>query len=248
LELGGSINKIKEGNYDLICPLGTLPAKTIISQISDKPVIFSMVLNPWENGLLDAAAQAHSTNFTGVVLDVGLEEQFKFLKEVLPQEVNIGIIYGPITAKSVEGSFSRQKELGIKIIPLKVKVATDVPRVLEEINPERIDMLWLVPDWEIYTANTLKYLVGYSFEKKIPLMSFSVPLVKLGAIFGYVHDFPGLGRQAAGLVIRILKGELPKNIALVYPEKINYVLNLKSMRYFKKELSREALLKFQETF
>jgi ABC-type uncharacterized transport system substrate-binding protein len=243
----GLIPKIKNGNYDLICPLGTQAAKIIISEFSDKPIVFSMLLDPWGSGVLNAG-KSDRTNVTGVVFDIGLVRQFKFLKEVLPQIVNVGIIFGPRSAGIVEQSLHDINELGIKIIPLEVKSNTDVLRVLSENSSKQIDVFWSVPDWEIYNSNTLRYLLSYSFEKKIPLMSFSVPLVKIGALLGYVHDYPDLGRQTADLAVRIFKGEQPGNIPVVYPENIGYVVNLKSARYFKIDISKESLMKFQERF
>lgn len=243
------INKIKSGHYDLVCPLGTQAAKKVIADIPDKPIVFSMLLDPWGSGLLSTGQQEQAKpNVTGVVLDIGLTRQFKFLKEVFPKMVNVGIIFGPKSAGIVNKSLLDLKELGIKIIPLAVKSTTDVPKVLSDNSSQQIDILWSVPDWEIYTSNTLRYLLRYSFEKKIPLMSFSASMVRLGALLGYVHDYSDLGIQTAGLAVRIFKGEQPRDIPVVYPENIGYIVNLKTVRYFKIDISQEALMKFQERF
>lgn len=49
------VSKIQAKKYKVICALGTSPFKKIKDAVKDTPLVFSMVLNPVESGLVSGA-------------------------------------------------------------------------------------------------------------------------------------------------------------------------------------------------
>ncbi len=208
---------------DLIFTIGTGAGIFAKNNFNDSPVIFSMVLNPADSGLINSLGD-HGNNLTGVALDISPEAQFRKLKEMLPNLKRIGVIYDSrekVWIKSVEDAASK---LGLSLAALPIGSEADIPAKLDEVARDA-DCLWAQTDPRIYNAQTSQYILLSLIRNKIPLMAFSSQYVKAGALFSLECDYNDIGRESAQVAIKVLKGQGAGSIPVSFPRKLRLTVN-----------------------
>jgi len=225
LEDGERISRnIRENNPELILSLGTEATKVLKENIKDIPVVFSVVLDPVGNGFVEKLERS-GTNLAGVALDVPVKIQFETLVSVLSDTQKIGVVYDPQkTGKVVEEADLVARRMGLELIRVPVSSRNDVPQAIESLRG-RIDALWAPLDNTVYTPQSTQFILLFTLRNKIPFMAFSDKFVKAGAIMGMRSDYRNQGEEAAHLVIKILNGEAPSHMSVVFSEELFVFLN-----------------------
>jgi len=77
-----------------------------------------------------------------------------------------------------------------------------------------------------------KRVVELARERKIPIVSALRSFAEEGGLLAYGANVPGLFRQAAGYVDRILKGEKPGDLPVQAPTQYELVINLRTAKAF----------------
>jgi putative tryptophan/tyrosine transport system substrate-binding protein len=73
-------------------------------------------------------------------------------------------------------------------------------------------------------------IISLAARHKLPAIYFERVFVAAGGLISYGPNFDEAGRQAAGYVDRILKGEKPGNLPVQAPTKYELVINLKTAK------------------
>lgn len=201
---------------DLIFAIGSKALDFLRNKFSDRPIVFSMVLNP----------DFSETNITGVSLNIPPLLEFKLLKKILPRAKKIGVIYDPNKSKAVvENGRAQAKTIGLELVAATVDSIEGVYEAVRTIG-KTADVLWMVPDSTVYTAKSTEDILLYTLREKIPLIGISPNYVRAGALFSLSYDYADIGRHSAGSALRILNGELPADIPVALPTKIDISLNI----------------------
>jgi putative tryptophan/tyrosine transport system substrate-binding protein len=210
-------------NPDLIFTIGTEASVFAKNNFKGLPVIFSMVLNPVDNGLINSLENP-GNNLTGVALDILPEAQFRKLKEILPNVKRIGVIYNSREEGWITGVAAAANKLGLSVVALPIANETDIPAKLDKIAREA-DCLWAQTDSRIYNAQTSRYILLALIRNKIPLMAFSAQYVKAGALLSLECEYGDIGRESAQAAIKVLKGEEAGSIPVSFPVKLRLTVN-----------------------
>lgn len=223
--------------YDLIYAVGTEAAKIMKETAVAAPIVFSMVLDPVGGGLVKSLS-VPGANITGSSLILPIRMELEKFKTVLPNAKRIGILYNPGNSQSIIDEIQKlQSFFNIELIAISVSQATEVPTLLGSLKNKEIDVLWLLVDNIIYTKDTLPLILQFGINNKVPVIGFALYLSKAGALISYVFDYKDIGKQAGEIAASILSGELPANLPITVPRKINSILNLKIAKYLKIEFS-----------
>jgi putative ABC transport system substrate-binding protein len=104
----------------------------------------------------------------------------------------------------------------------------DLERVLGSIKPGDVDGV-------VSASNTLhiKYtavLIRLVVDKRVPLAGYRRDAVEHGALFSYAPDDAAVGREAATVVDRLLRGARPSDLPVEQPRKFELAINLKTAR------------------
>ena len=246
IENKDTLAAVSAGGYDILCVLGTETTKSIKKEISGKPIVFSMILNPVATKVVETMAPAGG-NITGVALDFDAATQLRLLKKILPAAGRVGVIYGSQSVKLVDAARALENELNIKIVAAGVDSSIKVPAALKDMG-SAIDVLWLIPDLTVCTKESLPYILEYAGNAKIPMMVFAPYLVKAGGLFSYTYDYKDIGKQTAEVTAKIINGESAGSIPIAVPRKAGFVINKKVIENFNLKISSDILSEADEVY
>ncbi|MBC2695964.1 MAG: ABC transporter substrate-binding protein [Desulfobacteraceae bacterium] len=201
------IKTINSFRPDIVLAIG-MGALQVVKEIKDIPVVYMMVFNP-------ASIIFGKKNIFGVSMSIPPEKQLNLFLKVLPHVKNIGLLYDPDrTGYIVKDAMIAAGKMNINLIAKEIQNSRDVPSELLGMR-KKIDVFWMLPDLTLITPATIKFLLLFSLENKIPVLAFSDKYVELGALMSINIDAFDIGSQAGEIVNAIVSGSDLKNIKKV---------------------------------
>ncbi len=223
------IKNIYNDNPDLIFTAGTAATRALLSEFREIPIVFSMVINPVHLKFV-ASLRGSGNNLAGTALDIPLEEQFKWMKRVIPHIRQVGVIwqaeYSEDLIKAATIIASKKK---IELISRRIKGIEGIIPGLEVLS-KKIDLLWAIPDPGVYNRRTIREILLFTLRNKMPFMGASEQYVRAGALFCLTANYEEQGNQAAAIAIRILNGADPSDIPVHLPRDIRLGVNLNTSK------------------
>ncbi|MFH2137650.1 MAG: ABC transporter substrate-binding protein [Candidatus Omnitrophota bacterium] len=233
-EFGQILQEINKSAPDSIIALGTKAAVFAKENIPGIPIIFFMVLNPEESGIISGG---RNKNITGVALNIPIAEQFKYIKKFLPEVKKIGMLYqSEVKTLMAEEAQAAAGQYGFELQAVPVNNSAQVMPNLEMVLKES-ECLWGGVDPLIFNPNTTQKILLATLRNKCPFMAFSSAYVKGGALFALESDYNDIGRQAAQMAIKILGGQNIESISVEFPRKTLLSVNQKTAKTIQVELS-----------
>jgi putative ABC transport system substrate-binding protein len=212
-------NEIRKTRPDLIFAVG-MTALLRARQISDIPVIYAMVSNP-------GSVLSGSSNVTGVSMNISARQQLDTLLNLFPGIRKIGIIYDPEkTGNLYRDARSAADAAGVSLVHRPVEQSREVPSAINDMKGG-IDAFWLLPDSTVITRESLEYLLLFSFENRVPILSFSDKYIEMGSLLALNIDAGDIGRQAGEMANMVLDGSDVAAVPAAPPRKSLISLNLK---------------------
>jgi putative ABC transport system substrate-binding protein len=192
------IRHIEKKTPDLIFTIG-LNALKLAQKAEGVPIAFSMVSNP-------EAKLASMNNIYGISMNVAAKEQLSSLLLLLPPIRKIGIVYDPDKSLALyEEALEAAASQGIELVSIVITSSIDVPSAIKKAMHD-VNAFWMVPDTTVIYPESLKLLMLTSFEKKVPILTFSDIYLEMGALVAMSIDTESIGRQACDLIQNILSG------------------------------------------
>jgi putative ABC transport system substrate-binding protein len=183
---------------DAVVAIGTSVFKKV-KAIKNLPVIYTMVM-PSETG------SALPPNISGVSMDISPGTYIATMKEVFPLAKKIGLLYDPkYTAAFVGEAAKAASAAGVELIAKEVHDPSEIVALLDRMH-DRIDIFWMLPDPTVVTAETIDYLLRFSFQNNVPVFSFSKKYVDMGAVAALDVDPYDMGVQAGQIVNELVSG------------------------------------------
>lgn len=212
------VEKINKIGPDIVLAVGT-SALLKIKKIKDIPVIYLMVLN-------HPHTSSGKKNITGISMKTSQEQQLITLLKAVPDTKNIGLLYDPDrTGHFVKKAHAAAKKIGIKLIAKEIHSARDAPSAIMNMRG-KIDIFWMLPDLTVITPETVEFLLLFSLENKIPILTFSEKYVEMGALMSIGIDAFDIGIQAGEMAKKIFLGRDIKSIKRVDARKAVVSINL----------------------
>jgi putative ABC transport system substrate-binding protein len=191
--------QIQRMGPDLVLAIGEDALKRV-SSLQNIPVVYCMVLNP-------PAFPAGEKSVYGVSMSIPPERQLAALLDTLPDTTTIGFVYDPKRSGAVAARAREEAErMGLLLLAREVTDSREVP--LRVLGMKRgIDVFWMLPDATVVTPETVEFLLLFSIQNKIPILTFSEKYVEMGAFLSVGIDAFDMGRQAGELAEAILSGD-----------------------------------------
>lgn len=237
-----SSDSAEQAEIDLIVAIGTNAASEISKTIQHIPIVFSMVLDP------ETVIQ-HRRDMVGASLNIPVELQLKFIKEILPAAQTVGVIYDPNrNAEYVQRLHTVAAPFRLEIKTFPVISQKDIPQALNSVRAQT-DVLLGIVDHTVYTSRTTEFIIRFTVQEQLPFIGLSLSYVKAGALCSLVFDNYDIGRQTAELAQKILAGVLPAALQITTPEKLDIALNLRTAKIIgvsiPKQIQRNAAIVYE---
>jgi len=233
-----------DNNARLILALGSKAINLIPSKrdsfTASPQIISTLTLN---NNLL-----MNTLDLAGISIQASAKTQLNWHKRILPDSRRIGVLYDPKNSQALINELRKiAPTLGLTIISAAVHSPTDLTSALKLLGREA-DTILSIPDKTVYSGKTAKAILLFSYRNHIPFIGMSASWVKAGAIYALDWDYVHLGQQCAELALTMLAGKKAGSIPLQYPKKEEYLLNLKTAKQLKIELSNKVINGAREVF
>jgi len=249
-DVGELTGKIRDAKADLVLTLGTEASKVTAVHIEDMPVVFAMVANPVDSGVLPRRSYPGQL-VAGVTTDVMPKRQFEMLRRLVPGAKRVAVIYCPqYTEVTVKEGEEAAKSLGMELVRFPVEPFR-VDKAVDKLAKEPVDAIWTVTDPGVMVPASARLILVFALKNKIPVIGFSHEMVRAGALFGFGIDAEAIGAQAGDVAAAILReGKKPEEFHLLYPEKVSLALNASVAERigleFPKEVFAEAKIVYGE--
>ncbi|WP_247929030.1 ABC transporter substrate-binding protein [Streptococcus mitis] len=211
---------------DVVLAIATPSAQSLANTTLTTPVIFSAVTDPVSAKLVESREHPGG-NVTGTSdqSSDAISTQINLIKKVLPKAKTIGILYTQSEANSVVQKDEAKRlleEKGFTVVEKTILDSNNVKAAAESLMAE-VDMVFVPTDNII--SSTMETVKQVSIKHKVPVFGGSTEMVAVGGLYNYGTNYEELGRQTARMLIRVLKGEKPENIAVELPEKLELHTN-----------------------
>lgn len=224
----------------LILSLGSMATRMAVREVRSLPIVAGLILN-------DEDIKG-KPNAVGVVLDFPLEVQFQWIKKILPECKNIGVLYNPArNSEKIASAVKTASSMGLTLHAQAVQTPSELPSSLEYLA-SRVDALWGVPDETVFVPHTAKSILLMSFRNRIPLIGLSNEWVKAGALYSLEWNYRDLGTQCGELALKLLRGAKANAIPPTFPRKVEYSLNLKTAAHMKITIPESLLQGAQQVY
>lgn len=211
---------------DVVLAIATPSAQSLANTTQTTPVIFSAVTDPVSAKLVESREHPGG-NVTGTSdqSSDAISIQINLIKKVLPKAKTIGILYTQSEPNSVVQKDEAKRlleEKGFTVVEKTILDSNNVKAAAESLMAE-VDMVFVPTDNII--SSTMETVKQVSIKHKVPVFGGSTEMIAVGGLYNYGTNYEELGRQTARMLIRVLKGEKPENIAVELPEKLELHTN-----------------------
>ena len=211
---------------DVVLAIATPSAQSLANTTQATPVIFSAVTDPVSAKLVESREHPGG-NVTGTSDQSSdtISIQINLIKKVLPKAKTIGILYTQSEPNSVVQKDEAKRlleEKGFTVVEKTILDSNNVKAAAESLMAE-VDMVFVPTDNII--SSTMETVKQVSIKHKVPVFGGSTEMIAVGGLYNYGTNYEELGRQTARMLVRVLKGEKPENIAVELPEKLELHTN-----------------------
>jgi putative ABC transport system substrate-binding protein len=132
--------------------------------------------------------------------------QVRAIRELSGSARRIGVLFDPsLSAPLVAELEAACAAQGATLVKREVTAQKDVAPAARELLG-RIDVLLLIPDTTVISAESFKFIAQTSLEAKIPMVGFSEGMAKAGAVLAIEAPFDQIGKKAADAAKKMLAG------------------------------------------
>lgn len=227
---------------EVIVATGTPVAQPMAQTIKDLPIVFAGLADPLGAKVV-RDLQHPGGNITGTSDRAPFGQLLATIKQLVPAAKNIGIVYNAGEANSrasVDRFKTEAASLGFASVEASIAKASDVLPAAQSLVG-KADVFYAPNDGTL-TSN-FEALTRVSLESKIPIFASDLGSVPRGALAATGVDYEQIGVRTAAIVVRVLKGEKPGEIAVDLPSSLDLGFNAK----IASQLGVSAPASFRET-
>ena len=198
---------------DLILAIATPAVEACAGATTEIPVIGTAVTDFAGSGLV-ASNDAPGGNITGTSDLTPVAEQFELINKLFPQAKKVGLLYASNESNSeIQATMAREAaaKYSLETQDFTVSNTNDIQSVVESAVG-KIDVLYCPTDNTI--ASGMATVAQICNENKLPTVVGGENMVKNGGLVSYSINYTELGKRAAAMAVKVLKGEKPATMAI----------------------------------
>lgn len=211
------VTKLKSQNPAVMVVIGTPIAQFAKNEIKHIPIVFSVITDPVEAGLLKEVHKSDK-NMTGVSDKQNIDELLNLSKKIMPNSTRVGMLYATSEANDI-ALVKMFKEVAsqhkIEVISVPVDQARDVPFRMQ-LFKNKVDFIYVGASGAIQP--TLPVIAAEADKMSIPIFNVNEKAVldhQVLASFGV--NYHQVGLNTGQMVGKILRGKKVVDIEPLYP-------------------------------
>jgi putative tryptophan/tyrosine transport system substrate-binding protein len=196
------------------------------------PIVILDPGDPVGTGLVPSLARpgGNVTGVTSIAPDLATK-RLALLKEAVPGITRVAVLFNaaipPAEIAMTEMRFAAQT-LNLRIESFAAQGRKGLAEAFAMITSEQANGLVVFPD--PLTFSNQEAITRFALANKIPALFGAKEFVGDGGLMSYGPSYPGMFRQGAYYVDRILKGEKPANLPIEQPTRFELVINIKTAK------------------
>lgn len=208
------------------------------------PVLFISGTNPVDRGLVDSINRPGG-NATGVSVDTTemMPKRLELLKEVVPPGTKIAVLISPGTIARGRGTivaesetrFAQDNGLILIRVPNTPNFDNDLREEIAAAVKKGAQALLISGDPFYYNRRFL--LAELAARHSLPAIYPGRDYAVAGGLMSYAPNFQEVYRKIGEYAGRILNGERPEKLPVLFPQKWDLVLNRKTAKALHLEIS-----------
>jgi putative ABC transport system substrate-binding protein len=235
---------VRTGPNLLYCVAGP-EAQACQKATTTVPIVFTQVSDAVKLGLVNSLARPGG-NITGIAsLRAELAaKRLELFKEVVPSLRRVLVIYDPREPEEREAVAVVRNvgaRSGVVVLERPITAPLEIEPGLTELDAGGRDGILIVQSG--LNLNIPGRSLEVATSRNLPTMYPSSFWTKFGALASYGADQYQQGRQAARLAHKILTGTPPREIPVELPDRVAFIVNLKTAKQLGLEVPRAALLR-----
>ena len=244
-ELPAAARDLVKLGVDLIVTGETGNATKAAQMASDRvPIVFIGGSDPVGLGLVKSFARPGG-NITGIAdLDVELApKRMEIFREMVPALKRVLFVYDAANAYAVtllRMHRDAARRLGLMLVERPVRTQEEAQAAIVGARKGDVDGIFSP---RLLSLNIPGFILEVGAKGTVPTMFHSVFYVERGGLASYAADQHELGRVAARLVDRILKGAKPADLPVEQPTKFELAINLKTAKALGLTIPQSILLR-----
>ncbi|MFT5709242.1 MAG: putative ABC transport system substrate-binding protein [Oceanospirillaceae bacterium] len=225
--------KLIGGEPDVIVPITTPTAQSIVAATKNIPIVFTAVTDPIKAKLIKQYKQP-GANVTGVSDAAPIGAQLDFYKRIIPNLNKIGFIYNPGLDNALAALAIMKEEgkkRGISVVESAAPTTNEVILATKKLIG-KVDAVYIPNDTTVVAA--LEAIVKIGQDVDMPIFAGDTGAVKRGVLAAVGLDYNEVGRVTGAIVADVLDGKDPGTIDAVVAyeavSKFKIMVNLESAK------------------
>ena len=227
----GARSLVQRGSDIIVTGGGDDAAKAARLATTEIPVVFMGASDPVAAGLVKSFARPGG-NVTGIA-DLSVElaaKRLEIFHELVPGLKRVLFAYDATDSYALTGLGAHRdaaRRLGITVVEKPVRSQEQAQAVIGAARKADVDGLFSPGRLSL---NIPGFLLDIAPQRALPTMFHDPYFVERGGLASYSASNYQVGRQAARLVAKIMKGAKPSEIPVEQPTEFELVLNLKAAK------------------
>ena len=239
--LSSIMTTVKADQVDLLVAVSTPALQAAIRQAGvDTKIVFTGVGDGVKAGAGKSETE-HLPNVTGITTRSPFDGMAALIKATIPSVKRVGTLFTPAEINSVlykdwfKEALTKQ---GLELIAIPVTSSAEISQAATELCRNNIQLVCQIVD--NLTRPGFALIARKATENNLPVFVFDSDQMKDGGVICLARDYYDAGKEAAALVIDILKGKNPGQIPFRNTQNEKLIYN--------PELAKKFQLKISENF
>lgn len=234
---------------DLVLAMGTPSAVQMQRHTTTLPVVFWVLVDPVEAGLVASLArpQGNLTGLTAVTPEQG-GKRLGLLKAAVPKIARVGVLWNPADRYSaVEFDVMKVAAagLGVQLQSLEVRNPSEFETAFAAAKREGAEAVSILATPLIWM--NLRRVIDLALQQRLPTIYWHGDFARAGGLLAYGPDQRDSSpRHLATMVDKILRGAKPADVPVQQPTRFEFVVNKVTAKTLGITIPSELLMQAHE--
>jgi putative tryptophan/tyrosine transport system substrate-binding protein len=244
-ELPGLAADLVRLNVDVITAFGDLAPKVAQQSTRTIPIV-AISDDIIGAGLIDGLSRpgGNTTGFTILSPELSAK-RLELLREIVPRMSRVAALWDPTTGRSQLGmSENAARALKLTLQIVEVGHRADLAGAFRAARDGRAEAINVFSS--PFLASLYREIIDFAAEFRLPAIYQWKEHADAGGLISYGPGLASMFRQAATIVVKVLRGARPSDLPVEQPTKFELVINLKTAKALGLDLSPTLLARADE--